>query len=118
IGRESAVGKRSPNAVALVKILLGLEDAFDGTPKQTPEGERQRQTRIVLAGLDGVDGLPGYLEPLGEIGLRPMTLSAEESESVLHSANRAEGVMFCQESLSVCQGQVTGYRFEVRAAKT
>jgi hypothetical protein len=67
---------------------LGLdlvdEDGFDGGFEETGEFEGQGEAGIVLAGLNGVDGLAGDLEAFGEVGLGPVAFGAEDAESVVH----------------------------------
>ena len=57
-------------------LLLVGEDGLDGAVKEAGEFEGEREAGIVFAGLDGVDGLAGDLEFLGEVGLRPVTFGA------------------------------------------
>src|ERR1044072_8931625 len=60
------------------------EDGFDRKLEERGDAEGERQARIIFAGLDGVDALPGDLQPLGEIALAPVALGAQHLESVLH----------------------------------
>ena len=47
------------------------EDFLDGQAEGGGDGERQGQAGIVPLGFDGVDGLPGDLAPVGQVGLAP-----------------------------------------------
>lgn len=47
------------------------EDFLDGQAEDVGDGERQRQAGIVPLGFDGVDGLPGDVAPVGQVGLAP-----------------------------------------------
>ena len=51
--------------------------------------ESQRQTRIVLAGFNGVDALTGHADSLGEVRLGPLLFGTANSKSGFHS-NRLE----------------------------
>lgn len=44
--------------------------------------ERQRQARLVLLSLDGIDGLAGNLEAFRQIGLGPVARGPEETQFV------------------------------------
>src|SRR5260370_41465608 len=46
--------------------------------------ECQRQTGIILFGLNGIDRLPRYSEFVGEIGLRPVELAPQIAHAVFH----------------------------------
>ena len=48
-----------------------IEDFLDAAPEQAGDGEGQRQGRVILPGFDGVDGLAGDVEPVGQLGLAP-----------------------------------------------
>ena len=50
--------------------------------EEAGELECERQRGIVPARLDGVDGLAGDAELLGEVRLRPATLRAEDAERI------------------------------------
>jgi hypothetical protein len=60
------------------------KDGFDGTVEESSEFEGEWKTGVELAGLDGVDGLTGDFETLGEVGLTPILFSAEDTEAVFH----------------------------------
>src|SRR5271157_404039 len=64
--------------------ILVAEDRFDGGFKETRQFEGQRKTGVELARLDGVDRLARDLQPLGQIGLRPVAFSAQYSQPVFH----------------------------------
>src|SRR2546427_11371582 len=80
----------------VVRLLWFVdEDGFDGGVEKAGEFEGQRETGVVLAGLDCVDGLAGDLEFLGEVGLGPVAFSAEDAEAIVHlpvpQANEGSG---------------------------
>ena len=52
-------------------VFLRIEDLFDPQIEQLGDGKGQRQGRVVLAGLDGVDALTGHTEPFGKARLAP-----------------------------------------------
>ena len=63
---------------------VGAEDRFDGLAEQSGNREGQRKTGIVFAGLDRVHRLARDVESLREIGLGPLPLRPEHTESVDH----------------------------------
>lgn len=65
--------------------LVVLKDGFDGGVEEAGEAKGERQTGIEFAGLDCVDTLPGDFKPLRQIGLAPLPLCAEDSQTVFHS---------------------------------
>ena len=65
-------------------ILIRGKDIFDLEFKLPGDFEGERQAGIVAAGLDGVDGLAGNLEPVGQVGLTPAPLRAKFPEDVFH----------------------------------
>jgi len=70
---------------SLPKILLFIDkDRFNGRLKETGQLESQRKARVKFPRLDGVDGLARDLQPIGEIGLRPVSLGTKNTQSVLH----------------------------------
>jgi hypothetical protein len=60
------------------------EDGFYRAVEEASEFEGERETGIELAGFDGVDGLAGDFETLGEVGLAPVAFGAEDAEAVFH----------------------------------
>jgi hypothetical protein len=66
------------------RLLFVGKDGFDGAVEEASKFEGERETGIKLAGLDGVDGLAGDFEFLGEVGLAPVVFGAEDTESVFH----------------------------------
>jgi len=66
----SILFRRKTRAILVMKNLFYAHSEKTGCP------ESQRQARIELAGLDGVDGLPGHIEGTGQLGLRPIALGA------------------------------------------
>src|ERR1039458_1815686 len=75
----SCVLKRSSESLCLIG-----EDSFDCNAKEESPLEGQRKARVDLAGLDSVDRLTRDLQPLGEIGLRPVPFSTKDTKAVLH----------------------------------
>ena len=59
--------------------VFGLEDVLDASPEEACDAERQRKAGVVPLGLYGIDGLPRHAQPLGQLGLRPLTLGPEDS---------------------------------------
>ena len=66
------------------------EDGFDCGVEDTSEFEGERETGIELAGFDGVDGLAGDLEALGEVGLGPVAFGTEDTQAVIHRLGGAD----------------------------
>jgi hypothetical protein len=66
-------------AVVRRGLLLVREDGFDGAVEEASKFESERETGIELAGFNGVDGLPGDFETLGEVGLAPVAFGAEDT---------------------------------------
>ena len=58
---------------------------LDRLAEESCDAECQGQTRIELAGLDGVDRLAGDVELLGQSGLRPVALGPQHLETVLQA---------------------------------
>jgi hypothetical protein len=69
---------------AEAELVLVNEDGLDGGFEETGEFEGQWEAGVVLAGLDGVDGLAGDLEAFGEVGLGPVAFGAEDAKAVVH----------------------------------
>ena len=61
-----------------------IKDRLDGAPEQSSHPERQRQTWIVLAGLNRIYGLAGDPEPSRQIALRPTPLGPEHPQPIDH----------------------------------
>src|SRR5262245_51541950 len=68
---------------AVMSLSLIYKNLFDGQVKKPGDLERQRQARIVFAGLDRVHALARDAEPLGQIGLAPIALGAQDFEPVV-----------------------------------
>ena len=68
------------------RTALGLvgEDGLDSGVEEAGEFEGEGKAGVVFSGLDGVDGLAGDLEFLGEVGLGPVSFGAEDAEAVVH----------------------------------
>ena len=75
---ERAAGPRKANAEIRRRAV---RDEHRGFEQQPGDLEGQRQAEVVLARFQGVDGLSGNPEPLGEIGLAPVTLGARNLEA-------------------------------------
>jgi len=87
--RDEARPDASARAARKVRILrmgysIRAENRLDGLLEQPRNRESQRETGIILAGLDGVHGLPGHLQPLRQIGLGPGPLSPQDPETIGH----------------------------------
>jgi len=63
----------------------GGEHLLDGQAEQLGDSKGERQRRVVLARLDGVDALPRDAETLGEVALAPVALGAQDSEPVVQA---------------------------------
>lgn len=59
---------------ALASLIL--EDSLDRQAEEASDLEGERETRVVLASLDGVDALAGNIETLGELRLAPAAFGA------------------------------------------
>ena len=67
---------------------VGREDVLDAPVEDTRDREGERKARVVALVLDRVDGLARDGEVLGELGLRPVALGAQDAEAVLHACHR------------------------------
>ena len=78
--------KRFPTSYLLLlnRAILVMKNLFDAQSEESGGPESERQARIELARLDCVDGLPGHIKGVGQLGLRPVTLGAQHLEPVLH----------------------------------
>ena len=65
-------------------LLLRFEDLLDAAMEGSRQRERKRQARIVFARLDRVDRLPRNSQPLCELCLRPIQLSPQDPQPILH----------------------------------
>src|SRR5690606_10909099 len=65
------------------------EDGLDGAPEDAGDAEGQRQGRIVLAGLDGVDGLARDAQARGQVALAPAPLGAQHFQMIAHGLTDA-----------------------------
>ena len=63
---------------------IRTKDGLDRLLKQVGHRKGQRQTGIVLAGLNRIDRLPGNTESPREVTLGPAPLRPEHPESVGH----------------------------------
>lgn len=61
-----------------------IKDLFDFQTKEPSGPESELQAWIKFAGLNGVDRLPGYVEGIGQLGLRPVAFGAQHFQSILH----------------------------------
>lgn len=68
--------------------IVVMKDLFDGQSEEPGGPEGQRQTWIEFARLDGVDGLPGDIEGVGQLGLGPIALGAQHLKSIFHRYRR------------------------------
>ncbi len=62
------------------------EEFFNVLAEEASDAESEFKGGVVLLGLDGVDGLAGDAEAVGEVGLGPSSFGSEEEEFVLHVA--------------------------------
>ena len=53
-----------------------LEERFDRLTKEARDFEGERQARVVLARLDGIDALARHVEPFRQLGLTPVAFGA------------------------------------------
>lgn len=74
----------SPGARGDARLVVELEDRFDGLCEQTGDAEGERQAGVVATGLQGVDRLPGDLQPVGERALAPAVSLTQHLQLVLH----------------------------------
>lgn len=65
-----------------------MKNLFDAETEEPGSPEGERQARIELACLDGVDGLPGHIEGVGQLRLRPVALGAQHLKPILHRYRR------------------------------
>jgi hypothetical protein len=68
--------------------IFVLKNLFDAQSEESSGPERERQTRIELACFNGVDGLPGHIESVCQLSLRPVALGAQHLEPILHRYRR------------------------------
>src|ERR1700679_1202486 len=64
--------------------ILVMKNLFDAQSEEPSGPEGERQARIELARLDGVNGLPGHIQGVGQLGLRPVALGAQHLEPILY----------------------------------
>src|SRR5262245_17678330 len=65
-------------------LVIDMEHLLYGDAEETGEGERERERRRVLAGLDRVDRLPRHAELRAERALRERALDSELANVVAH----------------------------------
>ena len=76
--------------------IAGFKDGFNGLLEESRDGKSQRQTRVVLPGFNCIHRLPRYLEPASQVGLGPLALCPENSETILHrTPPRGQFVTLC-----------------------
>ncbi len=63
---------------------MGIEYIVDPQVERLCQLERQRQRRIMFAGFDRVDRLPGNANLLAKISLAPPVFGAKDAKPVLH----------------------------------
>ena len=70
--------------------LVGFrgKDLFDGEPEKRRNFKCERQTRVIFAFFDRVNGLPGDLQPICKICLRPIAIRPQYLEYIFHSLVR------------------------------
>ena len=69
-------------------VSLRAEYLLNGKPKERCNLKRQRQTRVVFALFNRVNGLSGDVQPICEIRLRPIAIRPQYLESIFHSLVR------------------------------
>lgn len=67
--------------------LIRQEHFFDWLAKEFAQLDCQGQAGIVLTRLDRVYGLPGNTDSLRQVFLRPIVLSPQHLQTVLHYSN-------------------------------
>ncbi len=75
------------------------ENLFDAQSEEPGGPEGARQARIELARLDGVDGLPGHIKGVGQLGLRPVALGAQRRNRELSYQGPTPP---CRRRISLC----------------
>lgn len=65
-------------------VRVVFENFFNGFLKEPSDFEGEWQAGIKLAGFDGIDGLSGDGELLGEVGLGPVLHDSENFDTVFH----------------------------------
>lgn len=65
-------------------VTLGIEQSLDGQVEVPRQRERDREARVIFAGLDGVDRLPGQPDRIGEGSLTDTSFGPELAQPVLH----------------------------------
>ena len=83
------LGQREDHTLArpagrLDPACFRFEDFFDSPFERPRQGECQRETWVVLASLDRVHRLARNAQPLRKVRLRPVQLSAQDSQPILH----------------------------------
>ena len=69
-------------------MILVMKNLFDTQAEEPGSPKGERQAWIELARLDSIDGLPGNIQGIGQLGLRPVALGAQHLESVFHRYRR------------------------------
>src|SRR5262245_1228509 len=77
-------------------LVIDMKHLLHGDAEEAGEGERERQRRRVLAGLDRVDRLPRDAELRPEGALRELALEAELPDVVPHRAHSFRSRFSCQ----------------------
>src|ERR1700728_2587194 len=83
----SGVREHGSNLQCVKSLLLAAavtEYFFHGLPEQLADSERERQAGVVLPGFDGVDGLPGHVEPIRQSHLRPPARFTQLRHTIFH----------------------------------
>ena len=65
-------------------MLVRSEDVLDTRAEECGDAKRKRETGIVLLVLERVHGLTRYVEPVGELALRPVAFSPQHTKAILH----------------------------------
>src|SRR3954454_19835479 len=99
---SSARAAPSPRAVCVrVARSVDMEDLLDGAVEVAGDRDRQRQGRVVAAGLDRVDRLPRDREDIGQLALGQPGSQPQLPDVVVHGPLvRRQARLSCQACLS------------------
>lgn len=78
----------------LLIVRMKFKDGFDRLIEHARDAKSERETRIVLLGLDRVDGLARHLQPGRKLCLRPISFCAKDAEAVHHHIASDKGNEF------------------------
>lgn len=81
---KAFLGQQELSRTLAGRFRLGLKDGFDWLLEHSRNIESERETGIIFSDLNGVHGLPRHPKVRGKVRLRPVTLGAQNSKTVLH----------------------------------